>query len=110
MPRVKTDNELARALSRFVNDGCGGNKAEASVRLGVTRPVLYRALSGRVLIATAVRLQRQLGEHGYDGVAPASPETPPNESDISKIALQVLRFVTQAVQQAGESRGEPVDA
>lgn len=101
MPRVRPDHDLGRMVEAYVRTAHSGNKAGASEALSVTRPVLYRALKGAVTKATAANLRAKLSNKGF--VQPVTGAEPAEDratldSDIPDIALQVLRFMTQAVQ------------
>lgn len=107
MPRVLPDNELSRMLADYVRDRHGGNKAGASKALSITRPVMYRALRGSVTKATGEDLRAKLQDEGVTSAvagrvdAPDTAEAGAERQDIPALALQVLRFMTQAVQHEG---------
>ena len=104
MPRVSPDLELSRILADYVRERHSGNKARASETLSITRPVLYRALRGCVTKTTGEEIRAKLKSEVFapsvSGVSHASAAAPVSEAmhDIPTIALQVLRFMTQAVQ------------
>lgn len=104
MPRVSPDNELSQMLAEYVRYKHNGNKAGASKALSITRPVMYRALRGSVTKATGGDLRAKLQDEGVTSAAAGGMgEADPAEAgaelrDISMLALQVLRFMTQAVQ------------
>jgi hypothetical protein len=104
MPRVLPDHELSRLMEEYVHSRHNGVKARASDALSITRPVLYRALRGSVTKATGDDLRAKLGKEGVGAPATSSAGATKTEGqtgtphDIPTIALQVLRFITQAVQ------------
>lgn len=112
MPRVSPDNELSRMLAAYVRDRHDGNKAGASKALSITRPVMYRALRGSVTKATGEDLRAKLKGEGITSAVANGVDDPADAGagprDIPALALQVLRFMTQAVQhERTADRGSP---
>ena len=111
MPRVNSDPELAALIGAFVRDQYKGNKAAAGRSLGVPRPQLYRALRGDVTRATSLRLRQSLHAVGFNApeldvtVAPI----PDKQVEIPDLAVQVLQFITKAVQRASRDERSRAD-
>ncbi len=110
MPKVATDNELLNAIEAVVAQA-DGNESEAARRIGVTRLKINRIRKQRGAVTEAVRLDlwRRIEQQIAVGNSTSNDTTDTKTiqivRDVPHVALQVLRYMTDAIERDMSTEG-----
>ena len=103
MPKIAADNDLLRAIEAIVAQA-GGNESEAARMLGVTRLKINRVRKQAGAVTAPVRLDLW---RRIEQLAPVTSSTKKDTNDtqaiqiirdVPHVALQVLRYMTDAIE------------
>lgn len=103
MPKIAADNELLKAIEAIVAQA-DGNESEAARRIGVTRLKINRVRKQAGAVTATVRLDLWRRIEQLTAVAsPAKKYTNDTQAiqivrDVPHVALQVLRYMTDAIE------------
>lgn len=103
MPKITADKDLLRAIDAIVEQA-HGNESEAARRIGVSRLKINRVRKQAGAVTSAVRLDlwRRI-EQLSAAASPAKTDTNDTQMiqivrDVPHVALQVLRYMTDAIE------------
>jgi hypothetical protein len=101
MPRAAPDTELLTRVLSLI-EACSGNQSEAARRMGMSRLDVNRLLAqeGRVTMPKRQRLWKGIERATAARVEDLQPvKTLQSIQDVPVIALQVLQYMTEAVEE-----------